>query len=209
MCVALPAKVPQDELANHTAPANSRPTFRYQSHEVPDRRTVCRRHASGLVIRERTQAGLAACAARWAHRSRRRNSPVRTSRLPRRCSPTPTSASPKSSTALVSLPRRSIVTSPPREPRILRAADTGLSTPTTGRSGRVFSWRRAAAQRRQSHSRCRHRLAQFDPKRSSCRFIAREACRSVPNSGEWLGVGPYGNVFDIFDLNQVQDFASV
>jgi Resolvase, N terminal domain len=50
----------------------------------------------------------------------RRNSPTRTSRPPRRCWPIPTSALPKSRTASVSLPRRSIVTFPPREPRIPR-----------------------------------------------------------------------------------------
>jgi Resolvase, N terminal domain len=44
--------------------------------------------------------------------------------------------------------RRSIGTSPPREPRIRRAFDNGRSTPKTGRSKSVSAWRRAAAVRR-------------------------------------------------------------
>jgi hypothetical protein len=64
---------------------------------------------------------------------------ITTSRLQRRCWPTPTSASPKSRTASASHRRRSIGTSRPREPRIRRAFDDGRFTPKTGRSRRVFS----------------------------------------------------------------------
>jgi hypothetical protein len=67
-----------------------------------------------------------------------------TSRLPKRCWPTPTSASPKSRTASASHRRRSIGTSRPREPRIRRAFDNGRSTPKTGRSMSVSAWPRAA-----------------------------------------------------------------
>ena len=100
------------------------------------------------LIRERTQAGLAAARRAGRTGGRRRNSPTTTLRPPRRCSPTPISASPKSRTASASLRRRSIGTSLPREPRIRRAFDNGRSTPKTGRSRRVSAWRRAAAVRR-------------------------------------------------------------
>ena len=96
------------------------------------------------LIRERTQAGLAA--ARRAGRTGGRPPKLTDddiSRLPRRCWPTPTSASPKSRTASVSHRRRSIGTSRPPEPRIRRAFDNGRSTPKTGRSRRVSAWRRA------------------------------------------------------------------
>ena len=79
------------------------------------------------LIRDRTQAGLTA-ARRAGREAVRQNSPTTTSRLPRRCWPTPTSASHR---------RRSIGTSRPREPRIRRALDNGRSTPKTGRSRSV------------------------------------------------------------------------
>src|SRR5262249_34864312 len=56
--------------------------------------------------------------ARGAPEVVRQNSPTTISRLPSRCWRTPTSASPKSHTVSVSLRRRSIGTSPLREPRI-------------------------------------------------------------------------------------------
>src|SRR5271169_2116909 len=100
------------------------------------------------LIRERTQAGLAAARRAGRTGGRPQNSPTTTSRLPKRCWPTPTSASPKSRIASASHRRRSIGTSRPHEPRIRRAFDNGRSTPKTGRSRRVSAWRRAAAVRR-------------------------------------------------------------
>ncbi|HMA72757.1 MAG TPA: recombinase family protein [Xanthobacteraceae bacterium] len=91
------------------------------------------------LIRERTQAGLAA--------SRRAS---RTGGGPPKLTDddieaakggwsTPTSASPKSRTASASRRRRSIGTSRPREPRIRRAFDNGGFTPKTGRSKEGFN----------------------------------------------------------------------
>jgi len=93
------------------------------------------------LIRERTQAGLAAARRAGRREAVRQNSPTTTSRLQRRCWPTPTSASPKSRTASASHRRRCIGTSRPREPRIRRAFDNGRSTPKTGPSRRVSAWR--------------------------------------------------------------------
>jgi hypothetical protein len=70
------------------------------------------------LIRERTQAGLAAARRAGRRGAIRQNSPTTTSRQRRRCWPIPTSALLKSHTASAFLPRRSIVTSPLREPRI-------------------------------------------------------------------------------------------
>src|SRR5262252_8505812 len=70
------------------------------------------------LIRERTQAGLAGCSpCRPGREAARQNLPTTTSRLPRPCWPTSTSASPKSRTASASHRQRSIGTSRPREPR--------------------------------------------------------------------------------------------
>jgi hypothetical protein len=90
------------------------------------------------LIRERTQAGLPA-ARLAAPEVVRQNLQMTTLRPPRRCWPTPTSASPKSRTASASHRRRSIGTSRPREPRIRRAFDNGRFTPNTGRSKEDFS----------------------------------------------------------------------
>jgi hypothetical protein len=98
-----------------------------------------RAHPSGSCLLLGAQAGREAV---------RQNSPTTTSRLPRRCWPTQTSASPKLRSASASHRRRSIGTSRPREPRIRRAFDNGRSTPKTGRSRRVSARRRAAALRR-------------------------------------------------------------
>jgi DNA invertase Pin-like site-specific DNA recombinase len=89
------------------------------------------------LIRERTQAGLAA--ARRAGRTGGRPPKLTDDDIEaaKRCWPTPTSASPKSRTASASHRRRSMGTSRPREPRIRRAFDNGRFTPKTGRSRRV------------------------------------------------------------------------
>jgi DNA invertase Pin-like site-specific DNA recombinase len=89
------------------------------------------------LIRERTKRVLLLLAAQAGREAVRQNLLTTTSRLPRRCWPTPTSASPKSRTASASHRRRSIGTSRPREPRIRRAFDNGRSTPKSGRSRRV------------------------------------------------------------------------
>jgi hypothetical protein len=91
------------------------------------------------LIRERTQAGLAA--ARRLGRTGGRPSKLTEDDIEaakRRCWPIPTSPSLKSRSALVFLPRRSIGTSPLHELRMPRDFDNGRLTLKTGCSRRVF-----------------------------------------------------------------------
>ena len=102
------------------------------------------------LIQERTQAGLAA--ARRAGRTGGRppkltDDDTTTLRPPRRCWPIPTSASLKSRTASASLPRRSIATSRPRDPRTC-PADKGL-----GLSRYSFWWVMSGPRSRRLNSR--------------------------------------------------------
>ena len=67
MCVApLPANEPQDELANHTAPANARSMFRYQFTGV----IIAGLFAAVMraVYPGAHSSGSRRCAARWPHR---------------------------------------------------------------------------------------------------------------------------------------------
>src|SRR6516162_2368303 len=79
------------------------------------------------LIRERTQAGLAAARRAGRIGGVRRNSPTTTSRLPKPCWPTPTSVSLRSRTASASRRRRYTAIFPPRGRRISPTGFESLS----------------------------------------------------------------------------------